>query len=562
MLINLHVKNLALIEEENIDFTSGLNIMSGETGAGKSIILGSINAALGSKTSPDFIRSGCEYGLTELVFSIDDYLKERALAEKFRELDIPDLDTGEIIISRKISPTRSQIRVNGQTYTATQTRQLAELLINIHGQHDNQLLINEDNQLAVLDEYAGKDISKLKADMQEAYKEYQAAKKKLSTFDIDEEHRAREVSFLEFEISEIEEAKLRAGEDEELESEYKRLNNYQKIADNLSIADNLLNAGDSISDMIGGCVRAVSSASQYDSQLSAISDTCADVESLIGELSHSIRAYIDEMNFDEEEFSTIEKRIDKINELKMKYGNSIESILDSLEQKKQKLSEYENYDKLLDECKKAFDLASSKATEASDKLSKARKKAAAKLEKELVKNLKELNFLDVELMINFEEATLSANGADKVVMMISTNPGEALKSLSRVASGGELSRIMLAIKSTVAGREEHATMIFDEIDAGISGKTAQMVANKLSELSNKHQVICITHLPQLASMADSHYIIEKSTKDNRTISNIRVMSEEESVEELARMLGGTTITEAVRANARELKDFAKKYKER
>ncbi|MGN0317301.1 MAG: DNA repair protein RecN [Lachnospira sp.] len=556
MLTNLHVKNLALIEEENIDFGEGLNILSGETGAGKSIILGSINAALGSKTSPDFIRSGCEYGLTELVFSIDD----ESVMEKLKEYDIPDVEDGEIIISRKISPTRSQIRVNGQSFTAGQTRQLVSSLINIHGQHDSQLLMNEDNQLMIVDEYADKYIKELKRDMCNSFKEYQTARRLLSELDTDEEQRLREMSFLQFEISEIEEAKLKPGEDEELENEYKRLNNYQKIADNLSVADNLLNSGNSLSDMAGSCLKYVMTACEYDPELSNIRDTLADVESLIGEVNHSVREYIDNMNFDEESFSIIEKRLDRINELKMKYGSSIEEILESLEQKKEKLEKYSNFDLLLKERKDACMKAEAKARDTALKLSEERKKAAVSLEQELTDVLKELNFLDVQLRIDFFEDTLTSIGKDKVVMMISTNPGEELKPLSKVASGGELSRIMLAIKSTVAGMEKNVTMIFDEIDAGISGRTAQMVANKLCELSQSHQIICITHLPQLASMADSHYIIEKSTKDNRTISNIKCLNESESVNEIARMLGGTTITEAVLNNAKELKAFAKEFK--
>lgn len=556
MLINLHVKNLALIEEENIDFENGLNILSGETGAGKSIILGSINAALGAKTSPDFIRSGCEYGLTEVTFSVPEDSIDR-----IKELGVIDVSDGELIISRKITPSKSQIKVNGQSFTASQTRLLAKELIDIHGQHDNQILMDEENHIKVIDEYGFASLSSLKDNYKTDYKEFIRCKKELDELSFDDEDRQREQSFLEFEVNELEQANLKPGEDVQIETEYKRLNNHQKIANELSIASNLLNEGqDNISDMISEALRALINASEYDDELSQSVDTLSDIESLISDVSRNISSYMENFSFDNQEFIELENRLDIINSLKMKYGNSIETILKILDEKKQRLEEFSNFDEVYARKKNAYDCALTKVKSSGKKLSLERKKLSKILIDEIKSALSELNFLEVEFDAVFDEQAISPDGVDSVRFMISTNPGEDMKPLSKIASGGELSRIMLAIKSVMAESDINKTLIFDEIDSGISGKTAQMVAEKLSEISNNHQVICITHLPQIAAMADEHYVIEKSTKDNRTISNINSLSYDESIDELARMLGGSLITDAVIENAKELKNQAKQFK--
>lgn len=506
MLTNLHVKNLALIEEENVDFEEGLNILSGETGAGKSIILGSINAALGAKTSPDFIRTGADYGLAELVFDIDD---EYTL-EKIKELGVIDIDEGELLISRKITPTRSQIKVNGQNFTAAQTQKLARYLIDMHGQHDNQALMDDSTHINVVDEYCAESIADIRDEMQADYKYYTECRNVLKELDKDNEERQREVSFLEYEVNEITAAALKVGEDEELETEFKKLNNYQKIMSELSGADMLLNSSDdNISDMLGMVIKSVLSASECDSSLSGLCDTLQDVESLIMDVSHDISAYIDNSDFDVSSLNDIQYRLDTINELKNKYGGSIENVLLSLKKKQDKLEEYYNYDEILKKRQAEYDKAYEKAAATADRLSAIRKDAADRLTAEFTESLKKLNFLDVKFRIDFEKSeSLTANGYDSVCFMISTNPGQELRPLSKIASGGELSRIMLAIKTVMAG-DDSKTLIFDEIDAGISGRTAQMVSNQLARLAGHHQIICITHLPQIASMADAHFTIEK-----------------------------------------------------
>lgn len=557
MLTNLHVKNLALIEEEDINFEDGLNILSGETGAGKSIILGSINTALGSKASADLIRRGAEYALTELTF----HVKEPEKIKLLQSMDIEELEDGDVIISRKITPVRSQIKVNGQIFTAGQTREVAGVLLDIHGQHDSQLLTNERKHLDMVDAYGAAGINLLKKNMKAAYQEYIYAKNQLEATDIDEETKNRDISFAQFEINEIESAGLELNEDEKLEAAYKKMCNYQKIVEDLAVADRMLaSSSDNISDMSGQILKSLIAAAEYDSALSDAADSMADVENLIREVSRTISDYMDECVFNPEEFNQMEQRLNLINNLKMKYGKTINDILAYCQKKKDMLAEYENYDVILQELKKKYEAAEKAVLQAADELSEQRKIVASDLKVHIVDALKNLNFLDVAFDIEFAKSNQpSANGIDCVRFMISTNPGEDLKPLSKIASGGELSRIMLAVKTVIAKQDEIETLIFDEIDAGISGKTAQMVANQLKKLAGSHQIICITHLPQIASMADTHYLIEKSAKDNRTTTHIMKLNEEESVNELARMLGGTEITDAVVANAKELKSNARNF---
>ena len=326
MLSNLHVKNLALIEEENIDFEEGLNILSGETGAGKSIILGSINAALGAKTSPDFIRTGAEYGLSELLFNIED----DNVIERIKELGVIDIENGELLISRKITPTRSQIKVNGQNFTAAQTQKLARYLIDVHGQHDNQILMDDANHLTVVDTFCADEIAELREAMEEAYKDMVKAKKALELIDKDKDELQKEIAFLEYEANEIQTADIQPDEDEELEARYHKLNNYQKITNELSYADMLLNSGnDNISDMIGTALKSLITASEYDDVLKECCDTLSDAEGLIRDAGHSISSYIENSEYDPREFSELQERLDLINNLKNKYGSSIEAINDN-----------------------------------------------------------------------------------------------------------------------------------------------------------------------------------------------------------------------------------------
>ena len=558
MLTNLHVKNLALIEEADINFFDGLNIMTGETGAGKSIILGSVNIALGGKVTADIIRKGAEYALTELAFHIDDKKKIAAL----KDMDIEDAQDGDVIISRKIMPGRSQIKVNGMICTVSQVKSIASLLIDIHGQHDSQLLLKESSHLDMIDLYGGSTVSDVRKRYDVVYKQYREALSQLEQMDTDEESRQREISFIEFEVSEIESAQLSEGEDTQLESDYQKMLHAQKIMEEMAVVEqNLVSGQDNVSDKLGQVVRALNSAAVYDDRLSGLCATLADVESLLSDAARMTADYVEDAAFDAETFQQVQQRLDFINSLKMKYGQTTAEILAYAESRKERLEQLQSHDELITALKRELAEKEKRLSGLSAQLSDLRKAAAQKLCAQIRAALQDLNFADVRFEAVFEQTGhFSANGMDNMYFVIAANPGEALKPLSKVASGGELSRIMLAIRTVTANQDDIGTLIFDEIDAGISGRTAQRVAEKLCTLSQKRQVICITHLPQIAAMADVHFMIEKAVQDNKTVTSIYRLLDTQCVEELARLLGGSTITEAVRANAQELCHQAAAYK--
>lgn len=553
MLLNLHVKNLALIKEAEVDFHEGLNIMTGETGAGKSIIIGSVNIALGGKISKDIIRNGANYAPVELVFET----KSDEARRFFEENDLPWED-GQVIISRKLTNTKNVIKVNGETVPVSILRELASLLMDIHGQHDNESLLKTSKHLSMLDEYGGGEVAALKKQISDSFYEYRKIKEKCASFTGDEEERRREISFLEFEVKEIEEAELKSGEDEELEEEYKRMSNAEKITTSLGEAYELIDGEDgSVRELIGRAVKNIGDLLSYDERIEELYQAVSDIEALCTDFTRELADYMEDTAFDGERFEYIEKRLDFINRLKLKYGKSMEEIQKHKEEAQKKLEFYENYE---EEKEKAFAKLQEVEKELGklcDGLTEIRKRAGEAIRKNIIKALKDLNFLEVQFDVEFKKNEgFTANGNDNVQFLISTNPGEVLKPLSKVASGGELSRIMLGFKSLLAGKDNVETLIFDEIDTGISGRTAQMVSEKLKEISKKHQVICITHLPQIASMADSHYLIEKTVIEGKTVTRIGEITEERSVEEIARMLGGAKITETVMESAREMKKMA------
>ena len=545
MLLNLHVKNLALIEEAEVDFREGLNILTGETGAGKSIIIGSINIALGGKVSKDIIRHGEESALVELVFDT-----QAEPVKNFFDVNNLDWEDGQIIISRKIMNGKNIIKVNGETISASMLRELAAFLIDIHGQHDNESLLKPSRHLDMLDEYGGTEITRLKKEIGLKYREYRQTKEKA-----DEESRRREISFLEFEVNEIEEAQLKPGEDEELEEEYRKMANAEKITSGLGEVYHLMDSdAECVRDQIGRSVKIMGDLMSEDKRIETFYQALSDIESLCNDVTRDLADYMEDLTFREDEFEAVEKRLDFMNRLKLKYGKTIPDILNHKEEAEQKLEFYRNFDEEKAETEALLEKQKEELNKMCDVLTEKRHEAAAALQENIVKALRDLNFLEVRFDVEFKKNEgFSANGNDSIQFLISTNPGENLQPLSKVASGGELSRIMLGFKSILAGKDEVETLIFDEIDTGISGRTAQMVSEKLSEISRNHQVICITHLPQIASMSDSHYLIEKTVTDGKTTTAIAELTEEKSVEELARMLGGAKITDAVLESAWEMK---------
>lgn len=557
MLQNLHVKNLALIDEAEVDFGEGLNVLSGETGAGKSIIIGSINLALGEKVPKEMLRKNDDSAFVELVFDVE----SEQVIDKLKELDI-EMDDSTVILSRKISGGRAVAKVNGEAVSASKLKEVASYLIDIHGQHEHQSLLNSKRHLTFLDQYSKSRVLELKNEVQSLYSTYKKLKEDYSNSDIDAKERERELSLLQYEINEIEEANLSVGEDEKVEEEYKRILNGKKIMEGLTNAYSLTAGdGESASDLIGRAVRELSSISRYDSDLSSIEEQLIELDNLLSDVNHEMSSYIDNANFDDETFYNLEKRLDLINHLKSKYGSSIEDIKSSLEDKKSRCEVLLDYDRYIEKLKAELINCEKSLSFVCDKLSQIRKEEAKHLEQEIIKALEELNFLDVKFEVAFNRTKdYTASGVDEIEFLISTNPGEPVKGLDKIASGGELSRIMLALKTIMADKDDIASLIFDEIDSGISGRTAQMVSEKMNELGRNHQLICITHLPQIASMADHHFLIEKSVMDGRTISSINKLSEKESVTELARMLGGVAITDAVLSNAEEMKKLAKSKK--
>ncbi len=553
MLQSLHVKNLALIDEAEVSFEKGLNILSGETGAGKSIIIGSVNLALGAKASADLIRKDAPYGLVELTFRVD----HKEQQNKLKELDV-FLEDQEVVMTRKITTGRSVCRINGETVSASVMRTVASLLIDIHGQHEHQSLLSSKNHLKYLDAYGQEILSGEKEKLAADYKTYQEKKAALKEASLDKEQQARELSFLEFEVREIEDAQLTAGEDEELETEYRKLSNSRKIMEAAGTAYRLTGDGnENSSDMIGHALRELLSVSSYDEEIESLTGQLQEIDDLLGDFNRDLSGYLSDMESSDEQFFKIQERLDIINHLKAKYGDDIENILLQKEEKEARIEMLQNYDAYRKQLEEDFEASKTAVQASSDKISRIRKEYAVRMEAEMVEALQALNFLDVRFEIQFEQADhFGAEGRDVVRFFISTNPGEALRPLDQVASGGELSRIMLGLKTILAENDEIETLIFDEIDAGISGRTAQMVAEKMKMTAKDHQIICITHLPQIAAMADVHFLIEKVAENGTTVSNIRALSRDESIQELARMLGGAKITSTVLDSAREMKELA------
>lgn len=552
MLQNLHVKNLALIDETEVDFAGGLNILSGETGAGKSIIIGSINIALGEKVQKEMLRDGEQSALVELIFTVTNERQKAMLAE----LDVfPEDDT--VILSRKIVGGRGTAKVNGESVPVSKMKEIAAILIDIHGQHEHQSLLSKKKHLEILDDYAKEELSSLKEEVAKDYRNYKQLEIELKNADVDEAERIREVSLLEYEIKELEEADLKEGEDEELEADYKKFVNGKKIMEALNSAYQCTGGMDQASELTGRALRELGSVSSYDEKIGNLEQQLLEIDNLLNDFNREIADYMDDTEFDEETFYQIEKRLDEVNHLKAKYGSTIEAVLEAFDEKQRRLEQLNDYDNYLTNLKEKVKKAEKTLTASCKKVSEVRQKYAKTLVKSVTEALRDLNFLDVTFEMKFEQLPgFTANGFDDAEFLISTNPGEAVKPLGKVASGGELSRIMLAIKTVLADQDAVETLIFDEIDSGISGRTAQMVSEKMNVLGKNHQIICITHLPQIAAMADAHYLIEKSVRKQNTVSTIRRLKDEEMIDELSRMLGGVEITETVRKSAKEMKELA------
>lgn len=553
MLLNLHIKNLALIEELEIDFAEGFNVMTGETGAGKSIIIGSIELALGGKVDRGFLREGTEESLAELIFSVSE---EQSKAIESLGITVED---GEVILSRRITGTRSINKINGETVPVSKLREVAVHLIDIHGQHEHQSLLQKKKQLEILDKFAGSALEEPKKNLKTVYQQYCTLKKELEESASDSEARARELSFLTFEVEEIEQAALTVGEDESLEEEYKKLTHGRKIMDAVAEVHQLCGyeSYDSAGESIGKAFRTLCGVTAYDDALNGLCEQLGTIDSLLNDFSRDLSEYMNHFDFSEERLQQLEERLNLINKLKLKHGKSIEKILEVKQEKQDRIEKLENYDLYLEKLQKNLMKAKDQTEQLCGQISEIRKAAAEELAKRITEHLAELNFLDVRFQIQLDRVeNYSTNGFDETEYLIAVNVGEPLKPMAKVASGGELSRVMLALKTVLADKDEVESIIFDEIDTGISGRTAQKVSEKMALIGKSRQVICITHLPQIASMSDAHFLIEKSVQGQMTTTGIRRLKANEEVEELARMLGGVEISEKVLENARDMKQQA------
>ena len=534
---------------------SRLNILTGETGAGKSLLLGSVNLALGGKYSADMLRSGAKSGLVELTFTVDD---ER-IRRRLEQLDLFPED-GCLTLSRRLMEGRSVSRINGETVSARVLRDAAGLLIDIHGQHENQTLLQRKNHLALLDLYAKEETSPLRKEMAEKFRIYQELCRKKESSALDDESRRKEAALAEFEVKEIEDAALVLGEDEELEDLYRRMTESRRVTE--SVAETYQYTGEdargNASDFLSRAIRSMQEAAEFDETGSRLYGQLIEIDSLLNDFNRELSEYAKSFEFSDEEFQETETRLNLINHLKAKYGKTISEILAYCGEKRQRLTELEDYDTFMRELDKKTEEAFRAVEKTAEELHKVRERAAETFAGEIQKQMAELNFLDARLEIRLTDAGhYSASGKDEAEFYFSANPGEPLKPMGNVASGGELSRVMLAVKTVLADEEDTPTLIFDEIDTGISGITAGKVGEKLRLIGRSRQVICITHLPQIAAAADSHFLISKET-DGRTVkTDIALLDEEASVQELARMLGGANVTGRILESAGEMKELAK-----
>lgn len=559
MLLNVHIKNIALIDDANVNFTDNLNILTGETGAGKSIIMGALKIGMGDKLPKDIVREADKEGFCQLLFLVDD---EQVL-EQIRQIGIEPTDDGEILITRRIMNSRTINTINDMAVTAAKLREVSAFLIDIHTQHQQQTLLKKNEHMKLLDKYGRSSIEPLRQEVAKRHVEYEILVEQMNSLSMDEAERTRRAEFLKYQIAEIESANVKPGEDEDIEHQYNKMVNSRDIVAAASEVysvtgyESQSSAGNEIGRVLGN----LKGIKELDDEIDGLYGQLENIDALLNDFNVELSNYMQSMNFDDSEFREVESRLDVINDIKGKYGNTIDDVDRYLEESKAEYEKLSEYDEYIAELSGKINKAKKLMLDAADKLSVERKKQAKLMCREIKAALSDLSFMQVDFDMVFDRLSeCTANGIDDCYFVISTNVGEKMRPLYDVASGGELSRIMLAVKSCMAAEDNIGTLVFDEIDVGISGRAAQAVAEKMALISRKHQVISITHLPQIAAMADSHYLIEKSADAGKTVTKIVRLSDAESVTEIARLLGGASITDAVMGNALEMKQMAEKTK--
>lgn len=558
MLESIQVKNVALIDMAEVEFGEGLNILTGETGAGKSILLSSVQLALGAKADKGLIRTGAEFASVTLTFLPDDEQKER-----LKDLDI-DCEDDILVLQRRIYPNKSVCKINGENVILKTMQSVAQLLIDIHGQREHQAILKADVQEEMLDSYAMDEISGDLQRIREFYRDYKKLKLQYEELANQDTDYTRELDFARFELDEIEKAELAEGEDEKLQEQYERLSNAKKIQDSVGSVQEILGGqNNSLLNEMSMALRTLLPVRDYDEELADAYTQLSDVEMVLQDCIHSLDRYLDHFEMDASDLQRISDRLNLINHLKDKYGSHMEDIFQYAQTLSEKISRMENREQTLVSLQNQMEELLSSYDELSQSLYEKRKKACMELSEKMTQAMVDLNFEQCrfEVFCEHDKEHRKKNGCDSIAFMISLNPGEPLKPLANVASGGELSRIMLAVKTIFADKDRTGTLVFDEIDSGISGKTAWKVSEKLAVLRKEHQVICITHLPQIAAMADCHFCIRKSTTDNRTSTSVHRLTEEESIAEIGRLLGTDELTDAVLQNATEMKNMAKQTKQ-
>lgn len=563
MIVELNINNFAIIDSLKINFTKGFNVITGETGAGKSIIVEGIGMILGSRASKDLVKSGRDKAILEALFYLENPDK---INRKLDDFGIDRDGDNYLLISREIySNGRSVSRVNGRTITLTMLNQITSTLVDVHGQHEHQSLLNINNHIKLIDSFGDEMLKNLLVQVENRYEELVEEKKKIEDLSIDALERDREIDLLKYQLEEIDNANLIDLDEEAITKEYLKMSNIKnigyKLAEISNILDNDVYGSVSLLDGINKCIISLTDIMEFDDKIKEYTKTMEDIGFELQDLSRNIRNYLENIFLDEERLEFLEERLDTINGLKKKYGNTIEDILKYRENIHNRLEILLNNEKEIEKSNKKIQAIEKELFDCCTKLTNIRKSISKDIEILMTKELHELNMLEAVFKIDFERLDyFSPNGWDRVEFLISTNKGEPLKPLSKIVSGGEMSRIMLAFKTILADYDSIPCVIFDEIDSGISGRTAQIVGEKIKKISFKHQVICVSHLPQIAALADTHFVIEKDFVDNSTITKVRKLDNEERIEELSRLLGGVDLTDITKLHAKEMLEMSKTLK--
>lgn len=553
MLSQLYIQNIAVIQKADIRLTKGLNVFTGETGAGKSILIGAIGAILGERTNKDLIRAGENKASISAVFCDIPH----STAEFIRECGFEVEEDGELLISRDITASSNTCRINGKPATVAILKQIGERLVNIHGQQDNHMLYNTESHRKIIDEYG--DLAPSLEEYAKVYKQYRDTQEQIERISTDEKAKAHKIDLLSYQIKEIEDAQLEVGEEQELSARRTVIKNASKLAESLSTALEMLEGGDNqlgAVELVEGIADSLSKAARFMGKFSAISEKLSEYRYELEDTSSGVRSALEELEYDPHELDAIELRLDTIYRLKKKYGSTEEEILTYLKKAQEELEDITFADAKLESLQKRRDELYKACMEMAAHLSKMRRSWGDKLAAAIEEQLEDLDMKSVRLVVSITSRELSSSGADEIEFLISTNKGEEPKPMSKIASGGEISRIMLAIKTVTSGNEEIGTLIFDEVDAGVSGRAAQKIGAKLKQAAANHQVLCVTHLSQVAVYGEHHLLIDKQVYEERTYTQITPLSAQDRVREIARINSGETITELALDTAKEMLSLA------